>query len=224
MSASADRIPTGRSLILFGLYRLGAILAAGTQLTADLEGRSFHQRERGIPDVKRMLSALLLLIPAVPFVAEASLIGQTATCSIASGNPNWTCSPASTTVVDPGTEFVGSFFGSAWFSVNIGSSDMVITNVHGNTITFGAGEVLTIGGLSGILGASLISTTRTTGVDASDISFTSSSVSVVLNGFSYSPGGSTDIGIRTASAPETGTLALLGLGLAGLATSRRRKQ
>lgn len=171
----------------------------------------------------RKLASLdcVLMLAAAP-TAHASLLGQTADCDMQPNGSFWSCSPASNTVTDPGIEFQLNLVGNPFFSIDIGASSVLLTLISGGGLGMGAGEVLTLSGLDGILGASL-NFSQSAGFDASDISFTANSLTLLLNNSSWSPGQQALIDLTVARVPEPASLALLGLGLVAVALSRRRR-
>ncbi|PWS36369.1 hypothetical protein DFH01_14455 [Falsiroseomonas bella] len=180
-----------------------------------------------------LLATSLALAPPLPAEA-ASLVGTSVTAT----DTFWTVGPAATAVVGNGIEFTLSLFGVDGFTVDVTADAIVMTGIYSladphnltspflltvGDLNFGPGLVITgvnfstsqtIGGLLG-----------SDGLVASDVSFTTDSVSLNYNFVSWPRGASVtltfDLG-PAATVPEPASLMLLGFGLAGLAATRRR--
>jgi hypothetical protein len=157
--------------------------------------------------------------------AHASWIGSTVSCGIVP-TPLWTCDTPSTSVIDPGSEFRLVLGTIGFFDVDFSASSLTLTWISGGGLGMGAGEVATFGGLSPINSITGFSTSSTVnGFDLGDLSFVNGTLTVGLNGSSWSPRGSATVQFDVANnVPEPGSLALLGLGLTGLALVRRRRK
>ncbi|MCK6430757.1 MAG: hypothetical protein L6Q72_17005, partial [Burkholderiaceae bacterium] len=103
--------------------------------------------------IRKLASLACVLMLAAAPTAHASLLGQTADCDMQPNGSFWSCSPASNTVTDPGIEFQLNLVGNPFFSIDIGASSVLLTLISGGGLGMGAGEVLTLSGLDGILGA-----------------------------------------------------------------------
>jgi hypothetical protein len=186
----------------------------------------------GAMKATRALSAAVVL--TFSSAVQASLIGDTVNCNFNSATNSVVCSTANAVVVPAAPEFtLNTTFGTPipLFSVDIGASSIAINFLLTGTTTFGSTvQSLTLGSLDpsagDIVGIANFATTSTTGVDASDVSFTPDSVT-----FNFSQSGwqttaafaSFDLVFGAAAAPEPASFALLGVGLAALALVRRRK-
>ena len=162
-----------------------------------------------------------LLLSAAPLVAQASLLGQSADCDMSP--TGWSCSPGSAEVIDPGVEFeLFLLGGDPFFSVDLSGSGLLLTSLSGINLS-GTGEVLTISGLSGLLGASL-AFSEAPGFDGSDVSFGPTQLALVLGGSDWQAGQQARLEISQQATPvaEPAPLVLLGLTLLILAGARRR--
>ncbi len=165
--------------------------------------------------------------------ARATLIGDTVTCA-ETGPGLFTCDQPSAVVVDPGLEFTVGGIG-----VDLTDSTIVFTNAAGVIVSTGSTEIL-LGSLDWlpsmtgeIVGLDLTSVSGVSLVDPADFSFTAHSVTAQFfgNGLGsgqsneWLPGAEIVLTLQTAHAavPEPGTLALFGVGLAGIAWARRRR-
>ena len=163
--------------------------------------------------------------------AQASLIGDTASCNFNSATNSLICSTP-TAVVGPGSEFTLNLVpgGTPRFDINIGASSIGIGLLGGGITTFGsATQILTLASLdddSGgdIVGIANFAPTGTTGVTASDVSFTAHSVSFNFSNSGWVDTASASFDLVIGRVPEPMSLALLATGLAALGFTRRRRQ
>jgi hypothetical protein len=175
----------------------------------------------------RLLIAGVVLM--VSFTAQATLIGDTATCS--TSGPVLTCStPAA--VVTPAPEFTLLLFGTTpEFAVDIGASSIAITLVSGGISMSATGSAFTLASLDDsagdIVGIANFTTSGTTGIDASDITFTAHAVRFNVDDSAWTEGRNSfarfDLVVRGAAVAEPATLALLSIGLGAFGITRRRK-
>jgi len=173
-----------------------------------------------------LLAACLMSPPT----ARATLIGDTVTCTTL-GSP--TCPVVPTAIVGPGSEFTMFAFGTfPMFTVNITGSSYILTAASSITVSFGgavgAASLDWIGDPTGeIIGFDL--TSDFAAITSSDITFGPHFVQVSLAGLTISPadlGKQVVVDFITAhdQIPEPGTLAVFGLGLAGLGFARLRRR
>lgn len=174
--------------------------------------------------LKSLISALVLLSP---LSANAGLIGTEVGCSI-TPTPFWVCDQPSN-VVGAGAEFELQLpqspdnFG---LSVDISDSSIQISSIKNTIFGLGAGELLTLSFDVDVLGISNFVASNVSVISLSSISFIDNMLSIDLNnGATWDVGSyvSFDIDTATASVPEPGTLMLMGLGLAGIGFSRKKK-
>ena len=172
--------------------------------------------------------------------AQASLLGQTVTCSSESLF-NLSCSSPTATVTDGGTpEFeLQSSSGSALFGIDVSGDSVLMTGL--TSLAIGGPNLLTLGDLIWVNdpGATITGITNFLvsgvteqfvgigdGLVESDVSFAANSVTIDYTSTDWSDGAfvSFDLVTTHSALPEPATLALFGLGLAGLGFVARRRR
>ncbi len=173
--------------------------------------------------------AIVTILFGASQVATASLIGDSVDCDIQPNGSFWSCSSAAAQVVDPGVEFTLDLIGTPRFEVDIAESDVLLTWIASGPFSLGANEVFTLSSLDWIdipQGEIVDFTIATTlvGIDASDVTIGPHSLSIFLDGgVTYNTNDTILVELITNHVPAPATVTLLGLGLAGLAFSSRRR-
>lgn len=163
-------------------------------------------------------------------VAQASLIGSTVDVSAYFGNTSSPYYDPGNVVVGAGVEYpAGSYpsYNPSW-QIDISDSQLTITDTASTGFPFVTssfnGWILTV-----VSGPAITSAAVDAGSDFSPfaLSIVNGTLQLNYSGVAGPSGGTSIINFATdsvaPSVPEPGTLALLGLGLAGLGFARRRK-
>ena len=191
--------------------------------------------------LKKIAFGLAAVLLALGFAggAQASLLGQTVTCERGPASFGF-CSSPTATVMDGGApEFTLDSFGDPLFSIDLSGDRIVMTALRpvgtapSQLVTLGDliwanDPTATITGITNFLvsGVEPRNTPLSDGLVESDVSFTANSVAIDYSLADWSPGGfvSFDLVTTHSAIPEPATLALFGLGLAGLGLAARRKR
>ena len=179
-------------------------------------------------DFTRSLGRNLAVVAALaltPTVAHADLIDDLVAGEIVGGPGAFQVDPP-TAIVGPGVEFAIEFLGTPAFNIDIGAFSVHVFSVFGQPISTGAGEVLVLSDLDGLLGDFEIvgitnfMTNQGPDITESDVTWTDHTISINMGPHTWDADGFVSFDIVKVPAPS----ALALLGVAGLIGSRRRRR
>ncbi len=172
--------------------------------------------------------AVVAVLALTPTVAHADLIGDLFGDEVDGaivGGPGAFVVVPPTAIVGGGVEFVIEFVGTPAFNVDIGAFSVHVYSVFGAPISTGAGEVLVLSDLDGVLGDFEIvgitnfMTNEGPGISIGDVTWTAHTVSLNMSPNIWAADGFVSFDLVKIPAPSV--LALLGV--AGLIVRRRRR-
>ena len=191
--------------------------------------------------LKKLACAAAVALPTLGMAgaAQASLIGQTVTCSDNGVFFNAKCD-APTASVGPGAEFeiFTTLRNPPLWAIDLGADSIVMTFVIPNGGAIGSdGGRVTLGDLfwsndpaATIVGIANFTAVGVEGVTESDITVNDNSIVITYvpsSGATWAPGDFISFDLVTSKSqqlPEPASLALFGLGLAGLGVAARRRR
>ena len=166
--------------------------------------------------------------------AQASLIGQTVTCSVNGGLIGANCT-APTATVGPGAEFEirSTVVGGRFWSIDLDADSITMALVRNGGVTSTSTGQVILGDLfwsdeptATIIGIANFTVVGITGVIESSIAVNDNSIVIGYQPAAWARGSFISFDLVTSHSqqlPEPATLALFGFGLLGLGLTARRR-